>query len=120
MLALDRSGICIMLRQRVGCPRCCSPSNSCSREILAFTKKHEDLLISNSEGIQRNREGIQRNREGIQRLEVLMEDQKSAIDSILEVVMHTDARLRKQDELAATLDNHEHRISALETHTKRQ
>ena len=45
---------------------------------------------------------------------ILQEEQATKLDKVLDVVLHMNDRLAKHDSLVATVENHEHRISALE------
>ena len=106
---------------------------------ISFTQKHEDVLFENTHEIKENRRlitdntreikenrrlikqnahGIKKNGDEIHRLGILMEDQQSTLEKVLEVVTYTNERFIKQDKMVIEIENHDHRISAIESHTK--
>jgi 5,10-methylene-tetrahydrofolate dehydrogenase/methenyl tetrahydrofolate cyclohydrolase len=54
-------------------------------------------------------------REETSRLGILMEDQNTTIHAMFELIRHIDSRLSRQDVLEDRLDDHEQRISAIES-----
>jgi len=109
-------------------------------------KRNSEDIKRNSEDIKRNSEDIKRNSEEIAGLKkevkslaaatkentaaisnlekrthylgVMFEQHQSKLDTVLEVVLHMNKKLDRQDELMKTLGQHEYRISALESHIK--
>ncbi len=61
---------------------------------------------------------VEKNGEDIHRLCILMEHVDAKIDSVLEGASYNVERFKKQDELSKTSENHEFRISAIESHLK--
>jgi len=72
----------------------------------------------NSKAIEINRIGIDRNLREIHRIGVLVEDQSSSIQAILEIANYINQRFRKQDEIDEKVERHEYRISAIELHLR--
>ena len=110
-----------------------------SAKSIPFTQTHENLLIETSEKLDRlgqtvksgevatnrntkaieiNRIGIDRNLREIHRIGVLVEDQSSSIQAILEIANYINQRFRKQDEIDEKVERHEYRISAIELHLR--
>ena len=99
---------------------------------IPFTQKHEDVLFGNTHEIKENsREikenrrliienarGIKKNGTDIHRLGLLMEDNQTTLQKVLEVVTYTNERFQIQDDHELKLEHHENRISAIESHLK--
>ena len=95
-----------------------------SKEI-PFTVMHEDMMRNslkainqNAQAIEKNAHAIMKNSEDLHKLGLEIEEIKSSNAKILEVVIHTGHRLNLQDEKDKQIENHEHRISAIEHHIK--
>ena len=50
---------------------------------------------------------------------ILQEEQAAKLDKVLDVVLHINDRLAKHDNLVATVEDHGHRIAALESTVRR-
>ena len=46
---------------------------------------------------------------------ILQEEQATKLDKVLDVVLHINDRLTKHDDLVATVEDHGHRLAALES-----
>lgn len=52
--------------------------------------------------------------EGFRRVDVLLEHQNSKLDTVMELLLHRNEKLNKQDHMEEILENHEHRLAAME------
>lgn len=86
-----------------------------SKAIAQNTK----AIAQNTKAIAQNAKVLQEHGIEIRRLGVLLEARESKIDTILEILTHVNKRFLQQDEMNETLENHEHRISAVELTIKR-
>ena len=87
-------------------------------EVIAFTKKHEKLLLSldkkcSHDTVELHRHGIE-----LHKLGVLMGDQNHKAETMLEILTHIQTRFNRQDLIEYRIDNHEHRISAIKSTLK--
>ena len=97
--------------------------NHCADKLDRHTltlDQHSKILERNSKAIAQNTKVLQEHGIEIRRLGVLLEARETKIDTILEILTHVNKRFLQQDAMNETLENHEHRISAVELTIKRR